>query len=210
MRLPFLLLLLYLAISAPAHACSCNGTQSIAGALSYSHDVVIGRVKGLAALESPNYIKATVVEVIDRLTGGISGEIKVLDTICYQSFYATNLTLGADYVFPLLKVDRSDPLYFPGSDSDAEQPNSDLPLYGLQACSHTALLLTGSELYTNELAQGGGRKLKSYMSLPLFRFLFSSGLIEYWARILAGALVAGAFLVLIVVRKRRGATNGPV
>jgi hypothetical protein len=76
-------------------------------------------------------------------------------------------------------------------------------MFGLPTCSHTALLLDGRELFTNELTAGGGRKLEYYMNLSPMTFFFAAGLMNLWEGIIIFALLTGTFLAFVLTRRRR-------
>jgi hypothetical protein len=181
-------------------------------ALASAEAVVVGRVKGHAA---PDFSSgnprpaAIVVEVTESLKGSLKGDIEIAKNLmCYQSFSSQDLKVGTSYVFPLAEIDVANPddtfnvmIEPPGPNTPSHK------MFVLPTCSHSALLLDGSKLYTNELTSSGGRRLEYYMSLLFMKVLFATGLFDVLRAI---AVIAATILCtgFIVFRRRRARARG--
>ncbi|WP_116812867.1 hypothetical protein [Steroidobacter cummioxidans] len=184
------------------------GTQSIGGALASAEAIVVGRVKEHA---EPDYSfqrlrpAAMVVEVTESLKGSLKGDIEIVEGLmCYQSFAAEDLKIGMSYVFPLTEIDLANPDDTFGLMIGSPTPNApSYKMFVLPSCSHSALLLDGAKLYTNELTSDGGRRLEHYMNLSFLKLLFVTRLFDVWRAIPIIAIVIILCIGFVLVRKRR-------
>ena len=188
------------------------GTQSIGRALATAESVVIGRVRERAApvyLSDDRRPAAIVVDVVQSLKGGVTGKIEIAESLmCYQSFNSKDFKVGMSYVFPLTQVDWTNPgdTFDLGVETGSPYATR-YQMYRLPTCSHTALLLSGERLYTNELTAGVGRRLEPYMTLGFLKLLFATGLVGVWRYVGFVAILMAICAAFVFARKRR-ATGG--
>lgn len=185
-------------VPANSQACSCWGTTDIGTALTRSDIVVVGQVvRRLEAGEvlddaSPDgYVVATSyphpieVKVVKVLKGSADEKIQIsTDFMCYRSFNVEDLKIGETYVFPI---------YYEGNGG----------LHMLPSCSHSALKLVDRQLYTNELKEGGGRRLDPYMSLALLQVLLPLGVLDVRGQIVVAASMTLLVSMFVARRARR-------
>lgn len=181
-----------------ARACSCAGTASIGTALSRSEIVVVGRIKrrGESPPQSSESVvevfpDPVVVEVIEVLKGNAPAEVLVsTDLFCYRTFDVEELEIGETFVLPIGREKHG--------------------VRFLPACSHSGLKLMDGELYTNEFARGGGRRLDHYMSLTMLRILLPLGVLDARRQaILAGGLaLLSSWAFTRRIRNRKALTVG--
>lgn len=200
-------ILLISLMSSPTPACSCFGTQSIGIALRDAESIVVGRVKSHHDFEyrEPHPRSAgIVVEVLNTLKGDSEADVEIAESLmCYQSFSREDFAVGKTFVFPLTRIVTSDA---PGATKDGVDPSSLTSrtgsVFGLPVCSHTALLVEGDTVFTNELTSDGKRELKPYMSMATFRAAALVG--AYDSRKLTVIVVAllAAFIVVVMRRKQ--------
>ena len=202
--LPTLLLSLLAGWPSAAHACSC-GTQSIGKALTTAHAVIVGRVKAHseATYDGERSRPALfTVEVVESLTGDASGTLEIAKSqMCYQSFPEDDLRVGKTYLFPLSVIDAGNPIYSWSGGVGGRDPS--IGMYGLPVCSHNALLLDGTALYSSEMSfPGGARHLEYYLPLSWVKVLLPTGLLGIPAMAFYAVIVLSPVVVLAFLRIR--------
>lgn len=138
------------------------------------------------------------IEVVKAIKGDLSGNIFVAtNSMCYQTFNASDFKPGEIYVLPL------DPPrdWGMGDDDTGYLPTrSTQPIgrwFELPGCSHSGLAMKGNHLYTTT---------GYYMNLGLLEFLLPLGLlrsISTWILVLMAIAVPIAILWFKRSRERR-------
>jgi len=96
-----------------------------------------------------DYVESATLKINRVLKGHIdSGQIKVVDTFCYQSLTTDRMKVGHIYVLPL-------------SESNDET-------YEMLSCAHSGAELIDGKLYTFELTEDGEREQHYYQKYERF------------------------------------------
>jgi hypothetical protein len=207
-RLLFSIVLIFVALSERAAACTCNGISSISEAMSRAEAVVVVRIRGRAPADynlNPLNPEPVIAEVIKSIKGNVQGEIYVSTLImCYRSFDLEDFKPGKTYVFPLHHYDPTRPdgipdFYSPPTDSDMKTPIE--RLYLLPSCSHSALVLSDGKLYTREPTFGDGERFSYYQSLTSLELSMQLGIANVETVMVIAAFILAALAFAIGVRK---------
>jgi len=205
---------LMIAILAPdtAFGCSCMGTRSIGASMSTADAVVVAKVVRFEYHDWDNerrYPERAIFRTSRVLKGNVAEEIPVSGAnMCYQSLPIDYMRVGRSYLLPLYRIEpKTAPEGIVSLDPAYGLSPTDPPLYILDECAESALLVERGNLFTADLIPGGAREWQHYSSLKTLDMFASFGfwdvrMIRNLAFGLLAAVVAGVAIGRLRPRDR--------